>query len=270
MLCQPTARCAGSRSAFNCYWHSAQLLLRRRGQPCLIILSREGVTQGDPLSMIMSGIALLPLSKALHATEPMVLQPWYANDMAMAGPCSGIARATTLLERLGPLRGYYPEPSKSILISKPADQAANRQLLTGFAFKYVDGHRYVGGFIATDEAREAWLQPQASSSSPRLQPDSRIRTMQALQSPCRANGCIPRGSSPLQVQPLHRGGCSGCLFPPSPPPSAGSGDSHPPHSAGSASPQGRAGSPQPSHGPAMPHGLSGVHWGIDPLHPRRC
>jgi hypothetical protein len=79
--------------------------------------------------------------------------------MAMVGPCTGIARAMTMLEELGPLRGYYPEPSKSILISKPAQQARARQALAGFAFKFVDGSRYVGGFIGTNEARDAWLQP---------------------------------------------------------------------------------------------------------------
>jgi hypothetical protein len=80
--------------------------------------------------------------------------------MAMVGPCSGIAKAMGLLEELGPIRGYFPEPSKSILISKPAEQAPARRHMAGFAFKYVDGHRYMGGFIGTTEAREEWLQPQ--------------------------------------------------------------------------------------------------------------
>jgi hypothetical protein len=110
--------------------------------------------------MIVYGIALLPLSERLRAFEPTVLQPWYADDMAMVGPCSGIAKVTTLLARLGPLRGYFPEPSKSILICKPAVRDLARQALASFDFKYVDGHRYVGGFIGTDEAREAWLEPQ--------------------------------------------------------------------------------------------------------------
>jgi hypothetical protein len=151
---------AGARFASNCYRHACQLLLRRIGQTCLILLSQEGVTQGDPLSMIVYGVALLPLSQKLRHAEPMVLQPWYADDMAMVGPCSGIARCTQLLERLGPLRGYFPEPSKSILICKPAAQDDARRALRAFDFKYVDGSRYLGGFIGTDEARTAWLQPQ--------------------------------------------------------------------------------------------------------------
>jgi hypothetical protein len=149
----------GSRLAFNCYRHSAQLILRRRGQDCLIILSQEGVTQGDPLSMIIYGVALTPLSEQLRRDVPGVLQPWYADDMAMVGPASGIASCMALLEANGPARGYYPEPSKSILICRPEHQDAARMNLSDFDFKYQDGHRYVGGFIGTDASRTQWLEP---------------------------------------------------------------------------------------------------------------
>ena len=59
-------RCpAGARFAFNCYKHWAQLLLRQPGEPPVKILSREGVTQGDPLSMVLYGITLVPLAEEL-------------------------------------------------------------------------------------------------------------------------------------------------------------------------------------------------------------
>ena len=56
---------AGARFSFNCYRHFSQLILRRRGEPCSILLSQEGVTQGDPLSMVLYGLALTPLAKDL-------------------------------------------------------------------------------------------------------------------------------------------------------------------------------------------------------------
>ncbi|KAI2492332.1 hypothetical protein MHU86_22238 [Fragilaria crotonensis] len=65
----------GARFSFNCYRHSAQLLMRRRGGDCEIILSREGVTQGDPLSMVLYGLALSPLAETLRARVPTVAQP---------------------------------------------------------------------------------------------------------------------------------------------------------------------------------------------------
>ena len=53
---------AGARFKFNCYTHWAQLLLRHPGKLTLTILSREGFTQGDPFSMVMYGITLVPLA----------------------------------------------------------------------------------------------------------------------------------------------------------------------------------------------------------------
>ena len=53
---------ARARFAFNCYKHWAQLLLRQPGEPPVTILSREGVTQGDPLSMVLYRITLVPLT----------------------------------------------------------------------------------------------------------------------------------------------------------------------------------------------------------------
>ena len=56
-------RCpAGTRFALNFYRHWAQFILL---QPCdapLILLIQEGVTQGEPLLMVLYGIALVPLS----------------------------------------------------------------------------------------------------------------------------------------------------------------------------------------------------------------
>ncbi|KAL7519315.1 hypothetical protein ACHAWF_000225 [Thalassiosira exigua] len=51
-----------STFAFNCYRHEVRLVCRRPGKPALILLSKEGVTQGDPLAMALYGIALCPLA----------------------------------------------------------------------------------------------------------------------------------------------------------------------------------------------------------------
>ena len=46
----------GARFAFNCYRHACILIVCQECKECLVILSEEGVTQGDPLSMILYGL----------------------------------------------------------------------------------------------------------------------------------------------------------------------------------------------------------------------
>ena len=49
------------------------------------LASKEGVTQGDPLSMILYGIGMLPLTRELKEAVPGCNQPWYADDVGAAG-----------------------------------------------------------------------------------------------------------------------------------------------------------------------------------------
>ena len=97
--------------------------------------------------MVLYGLALVPLTEKLREEVPSVIQPWYADDAGMLGkPRDMIAAATRLLMELGPARGYFPEPAKSIFISRPTD------------FECVEGTRYIGGFICTEESRDEWLE----------------------------------------------------------------------------------------------------------------
>ena len=73
---------AGARFTFNCNMHWAQLLLRHSGDPPVTIMSREGVTQGDPLSMVLYGITLVPLAEELRAADPGPILPFYTDDAA--------------------------------------------------------------------------------------------------------------------------------------------------------------------------------------------
>jgi len=48
---------------FNTYWGYARLFVQGSDQ---VLLSKEGVTQGDPLSMMMYAVAVLPLIRSLE------------------------------------------------------------------------------------------------------------------------------------------------------------------------------------------------------------
>ena len=66
---------SGAFYAFNCYKYAAQLVLRHPGEKAIIILSKEGITQGCPLAMVLYGIALLPLALHLCMEIPETVQP---------------------------------------------------------------------------------------------------------------------------------------------------------------------------------------------------
>ena len=69
-----------SRFLFNTYQGYASLVLHGTSE---YVLSKEGVTQGDPLSMLLYAIAVLPLIQALVNRKKWD-QNWYANDSACA------------------------------------------------------------------------------------------------------------------------------------------------------------------------------------------
>ena len=126
------------RFAFNCYRHEIRLLCRRPGEAALYFLSKEGVTQGDPLAMALYGVALLPLADILRKEFPAVMQPWYADDAAMMGTARPVVGCFKRLLEIGPDFGYYPEAAKSYFICPLADEAAAKAVFAeeGLAIQY--------------------------------------------------------------------------------------------------------------------------------------
>ena len=156
---------AGARFAFNCYRHYSPLLCRDPDGHSFTLFSREGVTQGDPLSMFAYGVGILPLIRQLKAAHPSCIQPWYADDAGSAGTFESIDHFFADLVKIGPDFGYFPEPSKSVLIVRPSEiQHArfffNDQRRRGF--QITTGHRYLGGFIGDLKTRDEWLSTRLS------------------------------------------------------------------------------------------------------------
>ena len=88
-----------------------------------MILSKEGITQGDALAVALYGIALLPLAEILRVQFPDVLQPWCADDVTMQGTPARVGVCFKLLVKLGPMFGYLPEPRKLFAICPLALEA---------------------------------------------------------------------------------------------------------------------------------------------------
>jgi hypothetical protein len=126
----------------------------------LTIFSKEGVTQGDPLAIL-----LLPLIRALKDELPDVNQPWYADDAGAGGKFAGISSYFEKLQEKGPRRGYFPEPSKSILVVQEHNKAAAEIAFKDLGFTIVTGTRYLGGFIRSADDQSDWVNSKTTDWS---------------------------------------------------------------------------------------------------------
>ena len=126
-------------------------------------MSREGVTQGDTLSMVLYGITLVPLAEELRAAEPGLLSPFYADDADFDGSARRSAQLLKLLMKRGTYRGYFPEPAKSLFISDtPGKEEAEKNdfYVEGLNLNFVSGSRYLGSYLGLLKELEAWIKPQ--------------------------------------------------------------------------------------------------------------
>ena len=79
---------AGESFSLNYYKYWVQILLSQPGDTPVIILNQEGVTQGDPLLILLYGITLVPLAQNLSDVDTTLLFPFYADDVAFDGSSS--------------------------------------------------------------------------------------------------------------------------------------------------------------------------------------
>ena len=145
-------RCA--RFLFNTYRGYATLVLHGAPEN---VLSREGVTQGDPLSMMMYAIAVLPLVQSLINRDKWD-QNWYADDSACSAKLPKIREWFDKLCESGPEFGYYPEPQKTYLVVDPGDEAEANMLFGDLGVKVVTGLRFLGGFIGDQESTDDFVE----------------------------------------------------------------------------------------------------------------
>ena len=109
-----------------------------------------GVTQGDPLSMVLYGITLISLVVKICVAVTYILEKIYADDAAFDGPVDMSSSMMALLLEWGPVRGYSPEPAKSIFIcgSHTQKETTNQEFeFEGLRINVVPGIQYLGRYI---------------------------------------------------------------------------------------------------------------------------
>ena len=130
-----------ARTLLNCYQSPARLFVAGGGE----LSSQEGVTQGDPLSMVFYALATLPLIGKLRGEHPSISQAWYADDSGGAGQLQQLRGWWDSLERLGPEYGYFTNSTKTQLLVKPSQLGEANRIFDGTGIRIVTGGvRYLG------------------------------------------------------------------------------------------------------------------------------
>ena len=121
------------------------------------LLSQEGTTQGDPMAMAIYAIGILPLIH--HLADESVKQSWFADDASVGGNLVGIHQWWEKLVSVGPMYGYFPNPTKSWLIVKEncVDHASALFQNTGINIT-VDGKRHLGAALGSRQFVEEYVQ----------------------------------------------------------------------------------------------------------------
>ena len=113
------------------------------------LLSQEGTTQGDPLAMPMYALATIPLIKHLEGENTQV---WYADDAAAAGKISSLREWWDKLSTTGPMFGYFPNASKSWLVTKHTSLSDANAAFAGTGVNITPhGRPYLGTAIGTSD-----------------------------------------------------------------------------------------------------------------------
>ena len=106
-----------------------------------LLHSKEGVNQGDPLTMITYGIGVLPLIRELRGSHHRITQPWYADDAGAGGKFEHIITYLWDLQARGPPKVYYPDPIKSILIVALRNVSREEEFFRGIGIQVMTGYR---------------------------------------------------------------------------------------------------------------------------------
>ena len=102
--------------AYNCYTPHARLFVVGGKE----LKSKEGTTQGDPVSMGLYGIGLIPLLSKIKSDDvnQQCKHVAYADDLTGGGRLRALKKWFDNVVLYGPQFGYDAEPSKSWLVVK--------------------------------------------------------------------------------------------------------------------------------------------------------
>ena len=138
---------------FNTYRGYAALFLQGSSD---YLLSKEGVTQGDPLSMMLYTVAILPLIHCLKNPKRWI-QNWYADDSACVATMPSLHAWFSQLSSSSPDFGYFPQPAKTVLVVGPSYVNQATSLFSDLGIRVVFGSRFLGGIVGERSMADTYV-----------------------------------------------------------------------------------------------------------------
>ena len=142
----------------NCYSLKSRLFIPGGGE----LTSNEGTTQGDPVAMAIYAIAIIPLLLILvefslsnnHSTK----NAGYADDVTAAGKLSDLKSWWEKLCEIGPKFGYYPNATKTWLITSDELFKKATNMFEGTNIQITtDGQRHLGAVIGKEQYKDQYM-----------------------------------------------------------------------------------------------------------------
>ena len=131
----------------NIYRESTELFLGAN-----TLLSQEGTTQGDPLSMPFYALATRPLIDLLSKSSPELRQVWYADDATASGSLADLKKWWDNLSHVGPSFGYFVNPQKTWLVTKDNLLSSAREMFDDSRINVTtDGRPVLGSPVGKPE-----------------------------------------------------------------------------------------------------------------------
>ena len=179
--------CRCSHFLFNSYRGFALLIIPGTS---IVLLSKEGVTQGVPSAMKLYSIGLLPLTLKLKDSSAFVktaiannefvssqnsgknlnsqdpprwTQSWYADDSACISSLEEVLFWMKLIIKEGPKYGYNLELTKCHLVVAPQFIEQATCLFSEFGVNVVQGQRFLGGFVGAKDEANQWASEKIES-----------------------------------------------------------------------------------------------------------
>ena len=82
---------------------------------------------------------------------------WYADDAGAGGQFGDVMGHFRDPQLRGPAQGYFPEPTKSILVVADRNVPRAKEYFRGMGIKIVTGSQYLGRFIGERETEARWI-----------------------------------------------------------------------------------------------------------------